>query len=378
MAAPSVAHAHVQASAAGPRGRLYELDLLRLAAALSVVAVHFTSAGYGRGFSDVAFPELSPVTRYGYLGVDLFFLISGLVVLMSAWDRSASAFLIGRASRLFPAFWAAATITAVVGWWVGFQGQPAPSGTTFLANLTMVAPPVAGLPWVEAVYWTLWFEWRFYLILWLVALVGITRRRVEVLSWAWLAVAVPVSLLPDHSLAGRAATALAMPAAAHYFVAGMALFLLRRFGRSRGLLLLLGACYLQAVHVATAAAADGARFGGTTLEPVVIAAVVTGIFAVMTLVATGGLARWSRPWFSPLGALTYPLYLVHASIGYALFNALAGEVNRWLLLAGIVAGMCAAAWLMVTLVERRAQPVLRALLTRTWTRAGARRLLPNQ
>jgi peptidoglycan/LPS O-acetylase OafA/YrhL len=378
MAAPSVAHARTPAPVPAPRGRLYELDLLRLAAALAVVAVHYTSSGHGRGFSNVAFPELSPVTRYGYLGVDLFFTISGLVVLMSAWNRSPSAFLIGRASRLFPAFWAAATLTAAAAWWVGFQGRPAPGGTAYLANLTMVAPPLAGVPWVEAVYWTLWFEWRFYLILWLVALVGITRRRIEVLSWAWLAVAVPVSLLPAQSTAGRAAAALVMPAAAHYFVAGMALFLLRRFGRTRGLLLLLGACYLQAVHVGAAAAKDGVAVGGTTLEPAVVAVVVTAIFAVMTLVATGGLSRWGRAWFSPLGALTYPLYLIHASIGYALFNAFAGEVNRWLLLAGIVAGMCATAWLMVTVVERHAQPALRALLTRAWTRTQTGRVPANQ
>lgn len=377
MAAPSVAHAHAHAAAAGPRGRLYELDLLRLAAALAVVAVHFTSVGYRVGFSDVGFPELSPVTRYGYLGVDLFFVISGLVVLMSAWDRAPSAFLIGRASRLFPAFWAAVTLTAVVAWSVGFQGRPAPGVTTYLANLTMVAPPLTGLPWVEEVYWTLWYEWRFYLILWLVALAGITRRRVEVLCWGWLAVAVPVSLVPVDSIAGKLAGVLVMPWGAHYFVAGMALFLLRRSGRSRGLLLLLGAAWLQAVHVGAATAGIRGEFGGTTLDPAVVAVVITGILAVMTLVATGGLARWGRPWFAPLGALTYPLYLIHASLGYALFNALADDVNRWLLLAGIVAVMCGAAWLLATQLERRAQPALRSLLTRTWTRTPGREAAAN-
>lgn len=49
------------------------------------------------------FPVLSEVTRYGYAGVNLFFVISGFVILMSVWGRTAPQFIASRVSRLYPA-----------------------------------------------------------------------------------------------------------------------------------------------------------------------------------------------------------------------------------------------------------------------------------
>ncbi|WP_200211033.1 acyltransferase family protein [Micromonospora coerulea] len=67
--------------------RLYEIDLLRIIAALAVVVFHYTFSGWTQGHSPVSFPALGEVSRYGHLNVDLFFVISGFGVLLSAWDR---------------------------------------------------------------------------------------------------------------------------------------------------------------------------------------------------------------------------------------------------------------------------------------------------
>ncbi|MFD6812242.1 acyltransferase family protein, partial [Streptomyces anthocyanicus] len=89
------------------RGRLYVLDGLRLGAALMVVAFHYTALGaeaWDRPAWTV-FPEVSRFTSYGYLGVQLFFVISGFVICMSAWGRPLKAFFVSRVIRLYPAYW---------------------------------------------------------------------------------------------------------------------------------------------------------------------------------------------------------------------------------------------------------------------------------
>jgi peptidoglycan/LPS O-acetylase OafA/YrhL len=355
---------HTTSQQTAGRPRMYELDLLRLAAALAVVAVHYMSSGHYRGFTELSFPELAPVARYGYLGVDLFFLISGLVVFQSAWGRSPRSFLTGRAVRLFPAFWLAVTVTAACIWTTGAVGRAPVTIPEYAANLTMVLPPLAGIPWVESVYWTLWFEWRFYLLLWVFVMVGITRRRAEVFCWSWLAVALAADHLPLGGPGARIADAVAMPKAAHYFIAGMGLFLARRFGYSRSIAALIGVSYLQALLAGVDNARTISSADGVALHPAVVAAAVTGIFALMVAVASGWTARLGRPSFAPWGALTYPLYLIHATLGFALFNALHPAVNRWVLLVGVTGLMLAASWLVSARFEPWVQPRLRARLER--------------
>ena len=41
----------------------------------------------------VEFPSLHQLSRYGYLGVELFFIISGFVILMTAYDRTVQSFV---------------------------------------------------------------------------------------------------------------------------------------------------------------------------------------------------------------------------------------------------------------------------------------------
>jgi hypothetical protein len=70
---------------------------------LYVVLYRYLFSGPAGGLTAVAFPVAGEVARYGYLGVDLFLVISGFVVLMTAWNRSPSGFVVSRAVRLYPA-----------------------------------------------------------------------------------------------------------------------------------------------------------------------------------------------------------------------------------------------------------------------------------
>ena len=53
------------------------------------------------------FPAIANVTKYGYLGVNLFLLISGFVILVSSDGKSPRQFVISRIVRLYPTYWVA-------------------------------------------------------------------------------------------------------------------------------------------------------------------------------------------------------------------------------------------------------------------------------
>jgi hypothetical protein len=69
------------------------VDFLRFVAALLAVLFHYCFRGCSAGnYWTVAFPEIADVAKYGDLRVDLFFMISGFVIVASARGRSAAAF----------------------------------------------------------------------------------------------------------------------------------------------------------------------------------------------------------------------------------------------------------------------------------------------
>ena len=56
----------------------------------------------------------------------------------------------------------------------------------------------------------------------------------------------------------------------------------------------------------------------------------------MTLIAFRVTRRLGRPWFAVAGALTYPLYLVHAYNGFVIINLIGRYLNRWVLLVTMI------------------------------------------
>ncbi|MDF9815190.1 peptidoglycan/LPS O-acetylase OafA/YrhL [Streptomyces sp. SPB162] len=106
-------------AAAPRRGRLRALDGLRLVAALMVCFYHYAGRGgdawkaWGQTPA-LVFPELSKVAVYGPLGVQIFFVISGFVICMSGWGRTLKSFAVSRATRLYPAYWAAVLLVTAV------------------------------------------------------------------------------------------------------------------------------------------------------------------------------------------------------------------------------------------------------------------------
>ncbi|MET8865099.1 acyltransferase [Nonomuraea sp. NPDC004580] len=338
--------------------RLYEIDGLRLLAALFVVLFHYVFSGWAGGKTTVTFVTESAWAKYGYLGVDLFFLISGFVVLMSAWGRTPRQFVVSRVVRLYPAYWVGiavtATVTVLLGWGLFQVSVP-----QVLANLTMFQS-VPNIENVDVVYWTLWAEMRFYILMLIATVIGITRGRIMAGLWGWLALTflVELGVLPG------IADLVVQSEFSHYFIAGMALFMLYRFGLDWQIALLVPICLGNAVYRAIGyAEAVGERYH-VTYSPVVITAVVVLIFLVMTFIALRVTRALARPWLVTAGALTYPLYLLHAHVGFILFARLEGAFNKYVLLVGMIVVMLVAAYAVHRFVERPLAPVLKRLLSK--------------
>lgn len=340
------------------------MDLLRFVAALAVVGFHyfFRAAEAEPALAATGFANPGGVFHYGYLGVDLFFVISGFVILRSAWGKAPSAFVASRIGRLYPAFWVGCTLTAIVVTLVPFDRFDVSFGQ-WLANLTM-ASETFGVPYVDGVYWTLAVELAFYLLVLGLGTRRLTTSRVLAFALCWLGVTVAHEIRP----LPEPLTLLLVPEWAPYFVAGMLFALVARDGWRYRYVLPLLAAYAGAVFRAVDFAHALTDKYDLLFSPIVVGAVVTGIFAAFVAIVSGvTLGRLGRlAWF---GGLTYPLYLVHENIGFALFeagNSVLG-LNRWLTLTGVLAIVGVLAWaLHVTVEQRCAGPFARWLL-RVWT-----------
>ncbi len=360
-----------RAGADRPAARLVAVDGLRFAAALMVLAFHYTGREGGTakawgGTAPETFPELYRITSYGWLGVELFFVISGFVICMSAWGRTPGQFFRSRITRLMPAYWPAVLLTfAVVSLYPAIRGPIATSD--LLLNLTMLNDPF-GVRHVDGVYWTLWVETRFYLLFLLVLWRGLTYRRTLLFCYGWT-VAAAVAAAVDEPLL----TLVVQPGYAPYFVAGMAFYLIRRFGSDLNTWGLVAVSFLIAQHHVVDRVAATVGQIGRPLAAQPAMAFIGLVFAVMAAVALGKLdwVRWG--WLTAAGALTYPLYLLHELIGWVLIAVLRDHLPRYVVLGGVTAAMLLASWLLHRLVERPGARLLRRLLEQ---RAPGRHPLP--
>lgn len=155
------------------------LDAWRCVAALMVVCFH---ASLVISTNPSRTPGLHRFARFGYLGVEVFFVISGYCIAAAAASTlrrrdGASQFLWRRAKRIYPAYWASLVLLAGAAWvaaslvsrgyfagsflarrTVGTQGAP-----FWMANLSL-SQGFFGLSSYNAVSWTLCYEVSFYLI----------------------------------------------------------------------------------------------------------------------------------------------------------------------------------------------------------------------
>ena len=340
-----------------PHARVNEIDLLRFLAALAVVFYHYAFRGASAGgLSAMSYPAIAPVAQYGFLGVHLFFMISGFVILMTASRGGMADFAISRAVRLYPALWVCCTLTFVATLAIGAPRFSASAGQYF-ANLTLLGGFFNVRP-MDGVYWSLFVELRFYALTLAILALGRIHHSQRLLA-VWLLVSALLQAMPDSKLAY-----LLIADYSAFFIGGAACYLIWSAGASRGrLALLAGAWLLALVQAIREAAGLGLRFA-MTFEPLAVASAVTAFFGVLLAIALHRSGWFGRQRWLLAGALTYPLYLLHQNVGYMLFNRYAPVVERHLLFWGVILLALTAAYAVHRLVERPLAARLRSSLTR--------------
>lgn len=349
--------------------RLAALDGLRAIAILMVVGYHYFSR-----WTEL-YPYGAALERpfaFGYLGVWLFFIISGFVIALTLEScRSFGEFALRRFARLWPpmlvgsiATFAVLALLAPPLLQQAFHFSPA----NFLPSLTFIDPGTlekvlhAQTASMDGAYWSLYVEVRFYF--WAALLFFAFRRRL-VLAFLLFINAVALADSVTHHLVATLFAPQYMP----LFGIGLGFYYLYRDRGHR----------LAALLVLNAAALGLAR-----MEPAEwpAFAVFLGLFALFT---------WRPAWLAPLawkplaalGQASYSLYLLHQYAGVTLIvwlaSALGLEGRAALPVAlAVAAGMAGIALALYRVWEIPARDLIsrRSSRARRWT-SGRRFAAPS-
>lgn len=314
--------------------RISVINALRAFAALAVAWGHFV-AGQGKylGWSG----------KYGYLGVDIFFVISGFVIPWSLYRsryvlRDYPRFLVKRNIRLYPPYLASIAITILATNFVLVPLFHIPrmtvTGRDLLLHFTYLND-IAHVPWVNVVYWTLAIELQWYLLIGLtLPLLASSRRLARFLATSTMVLAYyafPWDRLVFHYLP--------------VFLIGVVVFQYRSEIIERREMLGLIAVLVLAMY----------RNSGW-LVPLV--AVPTGLLIAFSTFHRSAMDR--------VGDVSYSLYLLHLPIGVSVI----GILSHWLPYSSVyigvldVIGVAAsiwAAWIMYQIIEKPSQEISSAI-----------------
>jgi peptidoglycan/LPS O-acetylase OafA/YrhL len=366
------------------------LDPLRFGTALGVAIFHqmfwswaWVSVGVP-GFeryvaADVLYPSAAPFTWFGWVGVEVFFVISGFVIANSASKSSPTEFLLGRALRLYPAVWVCATATLLVLVLFG-HGPVSEIIVPYIHAMTLVPKGVTH-QWLDGVYWTLAAEVAFYGLVFCAMLTKkVTLRHLAfgltIYSAVFNAVALLVlSCTTPSDLPYLVILMFRVPCAAFllthgcFFALGIWLFI----SANREL------TTLERIAVAVTVVSGAAEiyfFASYFLTSISAISDQSAFVPIMVWLAAVGLIAWcanrnrraadaalteAPAYFRTLGLITYPLYLTHNVVGTAIIRVLVdagldATSAVWVQL-GMLVLIC---WLICAKIE----PAIRRVMTK--------------
>ncbi|WP_304062824.1 acyltransferase family protein [Pedobacter glucosidilyticus] len=175
--------------------RNHTLDILRAFAALAVVLFHLNEpiAHIDNWYRNIV--------KLGWLGVPVFFVISGYCIMMSAFKtKKFNYFISKRFFRIFPPYWVSLLLIILIAILqkivTGFNSiSSIPKNLIEIgANLALLTKPFSNIETINWVYWSLTYEWFFYL------LIGIVMLSLPIRFWITaLSIITLISIYIDNS-----------------------------------------------------------------------------------------------------------------------------------------------------------------------------------
>jgi peptidoglycan/LPS O-acetylase OafA/YrhL len=189
-----------------PKGHIGSLDWLRGIAALMVCFYHFAYANEDYLANDNILKNLS---QYGYLGVDIFFVISGFIIPYSMHRAGFKLnrygkFILRRFIRIEPPYLISILLFLFVAWISTFSSYY--KGDIFHIQYPVLISHVGyftsllGYDWINPVYWTLAIEFQYYLIVGLL-IYFLSQEGKKIMIYCTICIMLLAShLIPENNL----------------------------------------------------------------------------------------------------------------------------------------------------------------------------------
>lgn len=289
--------------------KLDGIQTLRGIAAVVVAVFHFSvleRAFYG---PDLLLPSFA---GYGRAGVDLFFVISGFIMVLvtgnaASGARSAYEFLIKRAIRIYPPYWIVTLVVLGI-WWLssGQQfGMLIGKDPNWIASFTLW--PQDRYP-VLLVGWTLIHEMYFYLVFAALLFAPIKWRRALLLFWALVVIAASLLRFEPAAAVGKVVLS---PLTLEFILGGLVAWVRPRVNG-----FFWSAIVLSVIWVVASAALLGFAPTHEQFEEAWSRVLVLGpasAFLVFAFTDPNRAAVWPKSLVA-LGDASYALYLLHVPL----------------------------------------------------------------
>lgn len=335
--------------------RLIILDIIRFVAAMSVLIYHYQSEYISTLPADSLIAQyIYSITKFGYLGVELFFLISGFVIFASAKNRTSSQFFISRATRILPTFWVCMTLTSIV-ILIEPTNQISLTLAKYIANFFLIYSHIGQEP-VDGVYWTLVVEVKFYACVFLLILSGAFKNHKLWLS-IWLILIISFLIFNQPFFLGWFIS----PHYSCYFISGIIFYLARTEGYTKFNTIVLAISFILAL-LQTYQSIDSFTKSADINDKLIALVLVSLFYGLFFLISKNILNLKPKKSWLLLGGITYSLYLLHNLMGRLIFGYFKTSIDPLLLILLIALAMTLISLFIHIKLERKISDRLKTYL----------------
>tara|TARA_B100000989_G_scaffold296485_1_gene279823 strand:- start:276 stop:1298 length:1023 start_codon:yes stop_codon:yes gene_type:complete len=283
--------------------RIVNIDILRGVAIIFIVLYHYT-AHYSPDYLFRSDNWTSDVTKHLWVGVDIFFILSGYCIAMTIFQsQNYIEFLMRRFARIYPAYVFCGLTTLIFYSFFDLPGREVDWYTGFMNLIFANFVPGLNFKYIDGVYWMLIVELKFYIFFGIIYFFFKDLNK-SIISWVIFSIFLNIIILFDDNIVG---TITSISPHANWFLVGLMIFSLKE----KRLFM-----YFLTILFVISNIIVNERFTGYELPFILI---VFLIWLVLKLKLNFRLSLISK-----IGLISFSWYLLHNSIGIIMIR----EINK--------------------------------------------------